>query len=97
MPLAVPCANQPLCPNYVTLPDRLCPDCRPRPVCPRCGEHMTDVIIAGTAYRVKKRTQIKRPYQWVSDDEVLYFRPIPLLIVQEKERNHETPTPSTRI
>jgi hypothetical protein len=51
--------------------------------CPNCG-NMPDVRVRGKVYQVRKRTRIKQRYAWISKDEVLYFRAIPLLIAETK-------------
>jgi hypothetical protein len=82
-PFSQPCGNFPICNGYATGPDILCHSCQ-RAACPTCGTDIPDTIIRGKAYRVKRRTHIRKPYHWVSDEEVLYFRPIPVVIVEEK-------------
>ena len=88
MPFSIPCAN-PVCPGYTDRLGSLCSECRPRPICPRCGGHIETVTIRGKAYRVAKRTQIAKRYDllgksWVSDNDALRIQPIPLLIVEKK-------------
>jgi hypothetical protein len=83
-PLLLPCRNHDSCRGYTGQCGALCSPCQRREsLCPNCG-NMPDVRVRGKAYQVRKRTRIKQRYAWISKDEVLYFRPIPLLIVEKK-------------
>jgi hypothetical protein len=83
-PLQLPCRNHDTCRGYTDQCGALCSPCQRRLMqCPNCGT-LPDVRVRGKAYQVRKRTRIKQRYAWISKDEVLYFRPIPLLIVERK-------------
>jgi hypothetical protein len=45
---------------------------------------LPDVRVRGKVYQARKRTRIKQRYAWIGENEVLYFRAIPLLIVEKK-------------
>jgi hypothetical protein len=46
-PLAIPCANQPLCPEYVSVLGELCEKCRPA-ACPYCHRPMPLQVTGAT-------------------------------------------------
>jgi hypothetical protein len=45
-PLSIPCANQPLCPNYVERLGELCSTCRPA-TCPYCHRRSMPLQVTG--------------------------------------------------
>ena len=58
----------------------ICPTCQNETEAPAPPSLLT---IGGEAYKIVKRSEIKKRYIFVSDEEVLYCPPIPLLIVQK--------------
>jgi hypothetical protein len=66
--------------------------------CPHCLSPVPDIAVRGRRYRLRGRRRLKRPHVRGEGGEFLYCEPIPVLVIESKERNHEHTTPkvSTR-
>jgi hypothetical protein len=64
--------------------------------CPHCLSPVPDIAVRGRRYRLRKRTHIKQRYIEAENGEYLYCQPIPVLVIEQKERKYATPKVSTR-